>query len=77
MGFLSIPRITWKELARGIEIVLEDHSFHKNDLARDGGAVGAGVPRYSAGKHSPGRNREDPGVKDMEPFFIKGERDES
>jgi hypothetical protein len=38
------------------------HSIHKNDLARDGGAVGAGVPRDRAGQRSQGGDREDPGV---------------
>jgi uncharacterized protein YbjT (DUF2867 family) len=39
------------------------HSIHKNDLARDGRAVGAGVPRDRAGQRSQGGYREDPGVQ--------------
>jgi len=39
------------------------HSIHKNDLARDGGAVGAGVPRHLAGQRDQGGDREDPGVQ--------------
>src|SRR5262249_7234514 len=39
------------------------HSIHKNDLARDGGSVGASVPRDRAGQCSKGANCEDPGVQ--------------
>src|SRR6202050_1342359 len=39
------------------------HSIHKNDLARDGGEVGASVPRDRAGQCSQGGEREDSRVQ--------------
>ena len=44
--------------------------------ARDGGAVGAGVPRDRAGQRSPGSRVKILEYKEMEPFFVKGESDE-
>ncbi|HXC22822.1 MAG TPA: hypothetical protein VNV13_15160 [Steroidobacteraceae bacterium] len=48
------------------------HSIHKNDLARDGGAVGAGIPRDRAGQRSHGGNGEDSGVQGYGAFLRQG-----
>ena len=52
------------------------HSIHKNDLARDGGAVGAGVPSDRAGQCSQEATVKILEYREMEPFFVKGESDE-
>lgn len=45
------------------------HSIHKNDLARDGGAVGTGFHRDRAGCRPPRGVREDSGVQGDEAFL--------
>ena len=52
------------------------HSIHKNDLARDGGAAGAGVPRDAEGKAPKEAVAKILEYKEMEPFFVIGESDE-
>ena len=54
----------------------ESVSPQERPRARDGSAVGAGVTRDRAGQRSPEADREDSGVQDMKPFFVKGDSDE-